>query len=403
MIRIFAGSILTIATYLAISHANLHKEWPKFELSPNVENLSTSTSDNIENYRTWLPDIAPSVHASTVIPLKDGNWRAFWFAGSREGAPDVVIASSVFDTQTKTWSEATAIIDRTRTQESLLRYISKLGNPLPARAPNGRLQLYYVAVSLGGWAGSSISMMESIDEGHTWSKPKRLITSPFINISNLVKSPTFNFTDGTLGLPSYHEFIGKFGELLQIDPQTGNVINKRRMSSGRESIQPIIYINDPDNALAYFRQTRNHGPAQIITSTSSNAGWSWKVGGDLNLANPNSAVAGLTLSNRNRLLVLNDLTEGRHRLTLVASKPLTNTSTNDYSTWEIIEVIENETPDGKTPIEFSYPYLAQSANGDIQLVYTWNRKKIRSVSFNESAINKKLDGLLENTSGGLKK
>ena len=358
MIRIFAWAILVIATYLAISHTNLRKDWPKFDLTNQITNSSNNSSDNIENFRTWLPDTAPSVHASTVIPLKNGNWRAFWFAGSREGAPDVVIASSVFDTQTKTWSEPIAVIDRTRTQQGLLRYISKLGNPLPARAPTGELQLYYVAVSLGGWAGSSISMIQSTDEGQTWSKPKRLITSPFINISNLVKSPTFNFSDDTIGLPSYHEFIGKFGELLQIDPQTGNVINKRRMSSGREAIQPIIYINDADNAIAYFRQTRSHGPAQIITSTSTNAGLNWKAGDDLNLANPNSAVAGLTLRNKNRLLVLNDLTEGRHRLTLVASKPKPSSTSNEYSNWEIIEVIENETPDGINPIEFSYPYLA---------------------------------------------
>ena len=402
IIRIFAWAILVIATYLAISHTNLRKDWPKFDLTNQITNSSNNSSDNIENFRTWLPDTAPSVHASTVIPLKNGNWRAFWFAGSREGAPDVVIASSVFDTQTKTWSEPIAVIDRTRTQQGLLRYISKLGNPLPARSPTGELQLYYVAVSLGGWAGSSISMIQSTDEGQTWSKPKRLITSPFINISNLVKSPTFNFSDDTIGLPSYHEFIGKFGELLQIDPQTGNVINKRRMSSGREAIQPIIYINDADNAIAYFRQTRSHGPAQIITSASTNAGLNWKTGDDLNLANPNSAVAGLTLGNKNRLLVLNDLTEGRHRLTLVASKPKPSSTSNEYSNWEIIEVIENETPDGINPIEFSYPYLAQASNGDIQLVYTWNRKKIRSIFFNESAINKKLDSLLENTSGELK-
>ena len=402
MIRIFAWVSLAIASYLALSPPKLSNEWPKFALASNVTRSDNNQSNDIENFRTWLPDTAPSVHASTVIPLKNGNWRAFWFAGSREGAPDVVIASSVFDTQTKTWSEPISVIDRTRTQEGLLRYISKLGNPLPARTPSGELQLYYVAVSFGGWAGSSISMIQSTDEGQTWSKPKRLITSPFINISNLVKSPTFNFSDGSIGLPSYHEFIGKFGELLQINPQTGNVINKRRMSSGRESIQPIIYINDADNALALFRQTRKYGPAKIITSKSSDSGWSWKVENDLDLQNPNSAIAGLTLSNKNRLLVLNNLTQGRHQLTLVASKPIPSSTSNEYSNWEIIEVIENETPDGINPIEFSYPYLAQANNGDIQLIYTWNRKKIRSIFLNESAINKKLDSLLEKTSREIK-
>lgn len=400
MKRIFAWSILVVATCLAYSHVIPQHDWPKFSA---IEQLTTPnnhpSSDSIEIERTWLPDIAPSVHASTVIPLKNGDWRAFWFAGSREGAPDVVIASSVFDQQSRTWSKPVAVIDRMQAQQSLLRYVSKLGNPLPVRTTSGTLQLYFVAVSLGGWAGSSISMMESNDEGQTWNQPKRLITSPLINISNLVKSPALRLTDGSIGIPSYHEFIGKFGELLQINPQTGEVINKRRMSSGRESIQPVIYTSDADNAIAYFRQTRNHGPAQIITSTSNNAGWSWHLGKDLDLPNPNSAIAGLTLINRNRLLVLNDLTQGRHRLTLLASKPLANSTTNEYSNWETIEIIENETPNGSSPIEFSYPYIAQAPNGEIQLVYTWNRQKIRSIFLNEVAINKKLDRLVEKQVG----
>ena len=400
MMRAITWIILGFAIYLGYTNS-VNRQWPTFDLSTYSPSSPTESNGSIEIERTWLPDTAPSVHAATVIPLKDGNWRAFWFAGSREGAPDVVIQSSVFDTKERQWSTPVAIIDRAHTQASLLRYVSKLGNPLPVRTASGDLQLYYVAVSLGGWAGSSISMMQSKDEGDTWTQPKRLITSPLINISNLVKSPAFTFSDGTIGLPSYHEFIGKFGELLQIDPTTGSVINKRRMSSGRESIQPVLFINDASHAIAYFRQTRNSGPAQIITSKTSDAGWNWNVGKDLDLENPNSAIAGITLSNKNRLLVLNDLKEGRHRLTLMASKPLSDNS-SDYSNWKIIEVLEQEPANTNPPSEFSYPYIAQASNGEIQLVYTWHRKKIRSIFLSQAAISNKLDKLLEVETGGNK-
>ena len=57
-----------------------------------------------------------------------------------------------------------------------------------------------VAVSIGGWAGSSISVMHSDDDGVTWSVPKRLITTPLLNLSTLVKGSGFLFADGTMGI-----------------------------------------------------------------------------------------------------------------------------------------------------------------------------------------------------------
>jgi hypothetical protein len=105
----------------------------------------------------WLPDTAaPSVHAASLIALKDGAVRAFWFAGSREGAADVVINTAVFDPQAARWSAPSVVIDRVGAEKGLSRYIKKLGNPVPARMADGRMQLFFVTVSIGGWAGSSI-------------------------------------------------------------------------------------------------------------------------------------------------------------------------------------------------------------------------------------------------------
>ncbi len=91
----------------------------------------------------WLPDTgAPSVHAASLIALKDGGVRAFWFAGSREGAPDVVINTSVFDSRESRWSAPTVVMDRITAEKGLSRYIAKLGNPVPARMADGRMQLF---------------------------------------------------------------------------------------------------------------------------------------------------------------------------------------------------------------------------------------------------------------------
>jgi predicted neuraminidase len=317
------------------------------------------------------------VHAASLIALKDGAVRAFWFAGSREGAPDVVINTAVFDPKTNAWAAPTVVIDRVGAEKGLSRYIAKLGNPVPARLPDGRLQLFFVTVSIGGWAGSSISTMLSDDDGLTWGRPQRLITSPFVNLSTLVKSPAVQMTDGRLGLPAYHEWIGRFGEFLRLD--ITQVIDKRRMSSGRSAIQPAVFVNEAQDATAYFRQTRSAGQAKRIpVSLTRNAGQSWQSATDLEIENPNSAVAGLTLKNGAHLLVLNNIEAGRYRLVFMMSNPKSGQ-------WQVVEVLENDEalPDQERK-EFSYPYLISASGSDAHLVYTWDRKKIRHLYFSSA-------------------
>jgi predicted neuraminidase len=209
----------------------------------------------------------------------------------------------------------------------------------------------------------------SDDEGLTWGNPQRLIGSPLINISTLVKSPAITFADGRLGLPAYHEWIGRFGEFLRVD--AGQVIDKRRMSSGRSAIQPLVFANDAQDATAYFRQTRRAGQAkQVPVSQTLNAGQSWQSDADLPIANPNSAVAGLLLNSGARILVLNNIEAGRYRLVLMMADAKS-------SQWQVIEVIEDDEALSEQRKEFSYPYLISADGNDAHLVYTWDRKKIR--------------------------
>nr|WP_255532965.1 sialidase family protein [Polynucleobacter sp. CS-Odin-A6] len=323
----------------------------------------------------WLPDTgAPSVHAASLIALKDGAVRAFWFAGSREGAPDVVINTAVFDPKAARWSAPTVAMDRVRAEKGLSRYIAKLGNPVPARMADGRMQLFFVTVSIGGWAGSSISTMISDDEGFTWGQPQRLITSPLINLSTLVKSPAIPFTDGRLGLPAYHEWIGRFGEFLRV--QESQVIDKRRMSSGRGAIQPVVFLDGAQDASAFFRQTRSSTQAkQIPASETKDAGQSWLVTKDLEIPNPNAALAALTLTNGTRVMVLNNVEAGRYRLVMVM-RELNSTQ------WKVVQVLEDdELLASDQRREFSYPYLVSASGENVHLVYTWDRKKIRHIYF----------------------
>lgn len=383
MSRVIALCFLLLAGVIGFLHIDSRPAWAPFATPAVVQAEEESEAQPISKLKlvakpsianplaTWLPDTgAASVHAASLIALKDGAIRAFWFAGSREGAPDVAIYSSVLDPKVNLWSAPTIVIDRVSAEKGLGRYIAKLGNPVPSRLPDGRLQLFFVTVSIGGWAGSSISAMTSDDEGLTWANPQRLISSPLINLSTLVKSPAVHFADGRLGLPAYHEWVGRFGEFLRVE--AGQVIDKRRMSSGRGAIQPLLFVNDAQNAVALFRQTRSAGQAKLIpVSASSNAGQSWDAMKDLPIANPNSAVAGVILNNGARLMALNNLETGRHRLVLMMGDA-------KGENWQIVDVLEDEEAvDAVSRKEFSYPYLISVDGNDAHLVYTWDRKKIR--------------------------
>ncbi|MEO8343168.1 MAG: sialidase family protein [Gallionella sp.] len=372
---------------------------PTRNAEPDIRTHFVSTQQNI------------STHAASLVELNDGRLRAFWFAGSREGAQDVDIRSAVFDPAKDSWGPEQSIANREDTQRALLRYVKKLGNPVAQRASDGTLWLFYVTVSLGGWAGSSITAITSSDDGTSWSPARRLITSPFINISTLVKGTPFLYSDGTMGLPIYHEFIGKFGELLRVNSHD-EIIDKQRLSSGKSTLQPVMLIKNPQQALVLMRRS-GYSPARVIATATNDAGQHWNFPAETALANPDAAISGVTLSGGQILVALNNLEEGRDALSLVISA-------DGGATWKTIYQLEDQRGQpielarylqtvgelAKTTeacitdatgyaksaqrnkcaaqtcaFEFSYPYLIQTHNGDFHLVYTWNRGFIKHVQF----------------------
>ncbi len=316
--------------------------------------------------------IVPSVHGANVVEKLDGGLFATWFGGSREGGKDVVLWGADYSPLTQTWTTPRRIIGPAETQAALGRYIKTVGNSVMVRGAQDELWLYYVTVSMGGWAGSALNVMLSKDEGKSWNAPQRLITSPFFNISTLNKSVAVHFNDGSIGLPAYHEFIGKFSELLHLK-NAGQILDKTRITHGRLAIQPLLLPLDAQHALTLMRDT-GPNPGHVLASHSADAGRSWSAFEKLDLPNPNSAVAGLRRPDGSLLVVFNDTEAGRTSLALAVSH-------DQGGNWKTVKHFE-QANDGKS--EFSYPYLIRSTNGNMHLLYTWNRKRIRHVVFNDN-------------------
>jgi predicted neuraminidase len=110
-------------------------------------------------------------------------------------------------------------------------------------------------------------------------------------------------------------------------------------------------------------------------AVTKDAGGSWSEPQTLNLPNPDSAVDAILLSDYRILLAFNDSVQNRENLRLAIS--------NDRGAdWVRIATLESTQGE-----KYSYPYMIRSQDGLIHLVYTWHRKRIKHVVFNEAWIN----------------
>lgn len=418
-VRKMASSLPLLLAALAMislwQSRETHQDW-RFASPDYGAGQIDAPAELRSDFASHIPD--QFVHAASVTALDDGSLLASWFGGSREGARDVNIFAARYDPQTRTWNQEQVLQSRDSTERATKRTIRKLGNPVVSLAPDGKLWLFYVSVSVGGWAGSAINASFSLDNGVNWSTPRRLITSPFLNISTLVKGTPVYYQDGAIGLPVYHEFLGKFAELLYLSAD-GEVLDKIRISQGKHSLQPVISPANATSATALMRYAGSP-PKRVLASRTTSSGKTWTTPHKTALANSNSALSVVRLDDGSLLGVMNDLEDGRHRLSLMRS-------IDEGDSWQRLSMLEgHDDAGGRLPIEdylpileqdfqrsvaenaaerwalyrqsidervcedgscrfiYDYPYLIRARGGQFHLVYTWNKSYIKHLQFNQS-------------------
>lgn len=336
---------------------------PKFHIN------NTSTLINAEpKFDSELipqPTFLLASHASTLEVLPNGELIALWFAGSHEGKPDVKIWQSIFDG--KKWSEAKMVVSPELLTQVDHRYVKKVGNPVIYLASNGILHLFVVTVSMvGGWSASNLNHFTSYDMGKSWQGGHKLLLSPFINISTLARTRAIALQDGGFYLPVYHELMRKYPEVLRFD-KDGQFIGQMRLSGQNHLLQPAILPISADEAMVYLRNGTIKDSTLYYQETN-NGGLSWSNLQSTNLMNQDSSLV-VTETKAGQYLMLHNLGP-RSRLAMAIS--------SDGIKWQNIYLLEN------TPSEeFSYPAI-QVHNAIIDITYTWNRKKIKHVRFNQA-------------------
>lgn len=298
-------------------------------------------------------------HASTILELNDGSLMAAWFGGEYEGSKDVGIWISV--KKDNAWSNPKEVINGV--VNDTLRY--PCWNPVLFRMNDGSISLYYkVGPNPREWWGMVI---QSTDEGQTWSAPQKLP----VGILGPIKNKPVQLSSGVILSPSsvettsneWHAHIersvsdGKTWEKIAIDPM-----------SPAKVIQPTLLLYPQDKIQALLRSNQNY----IMESWSADKGKTWSPLAKTNVLNPNSGIDAVTLKSGLQVLVYNpaesgkDWVNGRNKLNVAVSV--------DGKTWKDIAVLEDR-PTG----EFSYPTVIQTSDKAVHVVYTSDRKSIKHV------------------------
>lgn len=297
-----------------------------------------------------------SCHASTIVEAAPGQLVAAWFAGTREGHPDVGIWVSrhVNGGWTPAVEVATGIQAEGPRQPTW--------NPVLFQPPGGPLLLFYkVGPSPRGWWGM---VMGSPDGGKTWSNAQRLpdgVLGPIKNKPVVLSDGSWLSGSSTEG--SSTGWRVHF-ELSRDQGQTWRVIGPVDNGGTIDAIQPSILFHK-DGRLQALVRTRS---GFVGTTWSKDQGQTWSALAATMLPNPNSGIDALTLADGRQLLVYNHSARG-------VRYPLDVALSTDGVDWKRVVSLESE------PVAsgYAYPAVIQSRDGRVHITYTWDRKRIKHV------------------------
>jgi predicted neuraminidase len=352
-----------------LESSNRSSERAKIRFVPQTTPLFPDLQAQTLPVSTTSP--APEVHSASSVVLPGGRIRAFWFAGSKEGAADVAIWSAEFDGAS--WQQAHIVLDRETLARGTRRFIRKLGNPVIHLDGDGRLHLYVVSVSLGGWSGSAVNRVVYHDDAcGEIAQIDRLIASPILNLGTLVRGLIFEQEDGIDVLPAYHESIRKFPQILRVG-RDGRVTHRKRVKVEGKLFQPWALVGEGGDLEMFLR--RGEGTeARVHHVISSDNGEKWSEPQALEIENPNSGISAVRLNDGSYLKAVNPNTKRRSELVLLRGETATGPW---HHAFDVDTAARQEDEGHFTRVEYSYPWLKLDAEGVVHLFYTWNRREIR--------------------------
>ncbi|WP_111594200.1 sialidase family protein [Chitinophaga dinghuensis] len=299
-------------------------------------------------------------HASTITEIAKGKVLVACFGGAYEGSKDVVIWAGVVGKNGKVIPSAVA----TGKENDTLQY--PCWNPVLFNMNSGKLVLFYkVGPNPREWWGM---MKTSVDNGRSWSAAMRLPE----HVLGPIKNKPVILKDGTILCPSsIEEPNGKWW--IQIEQTDQTLTHWKTIpvdaQGAFDAIQPSILSYGKDTLQLVCRSKQG----RVVQAWSYDNGRSWSgLSAIEGLLNPNAGTDAVTLKDGIQLIVYNpdvpgkEWYNGRGKLCIASSE--------NGRDWENIMTLED-----KPGAEFSYPAIIQTADGQVHITYTYDRKNIKHI------------------------
>jgi predicted neuraminidase len=311
-------------------------------------------------------------HPSSITELDNGDLMIAYYGGSGEYGIDTAVYACRLKKGAKRWSAPKVIADTPDRSE---------GNPVIWQAPDGLVWLFYVNRYGDTWSTARVKGKVSSDGARTWSDSFMLTMEE----GTMARGAPIVLNDGDYFLPLYSE-TGHDTEFsapdscsffMRYNPKDKTWKESGLIKSIEGNIQAEPVQLTDDHLICYIRRAGNFEPTDkgyLLRSESHDGGWTWSDAQTTRFKNPNSAVGFIKLQNGHLLLVYNDNMNERTPLTVAIS-------TDNDKTYPHQRNIR----DGDNT--FAYPYVMQSRDGKIHIVYTTDdRTVVMHAVFDEDAI-----------------
>lgn len=300
---------------------------------------------------------APSCHASTLLPLPNGDIIAAWFAGTKEGCSDVGIWYSL--KSKGLWSAPTQIED----EPDIAHW-----NPVLHLKKDGTIRLYFkVGETIAYWY---TKYCDSLDLGKSFQKTQPLVDNDKSGGRGPVKNKCIRLSDGSLLAPASTEQGGQWRAFIDVSQDDGDsftkmpyIVRPRTRSLGLvHMIQPTLWEAPNGHIHALMRSNKGN----IYRSDSLDYGKTWCKAYKTELPNNNSGIDCVKTDDGLVWLLFNPISENwgdRSPLRL-------SVSYDNGQSFNTVTDLETK-PDS----EFAYPAITASGN-KLFMTYTYQREKI---------------------------
>jgi len=296
-----------------------------------------------------------SVHASTIVKLRDGTMLSAWFGGTEEKGQDVRIWVS---RRTEAGWEKPYCVES--------GVDAAHWNPVLFEKKSGEICLYYkVGEEIAEW---KTYVAESVDGGKSFGESRELVEGD-IGGRGPVKNKPIYLSNGTLLAPASDETSPAWFAFMDLSEDDGKTWSKVEIQKpdepycGRPStmIQPTLWEEPEGEVHALLRTNRGYA----YRTDSKDFGKTWSTAYITSVSGNNSGLDLVKVAGGKLALVINPVYGARTPLTLAFSH-------NNGLTFEKELTLE----DNKG--EYSYPAIICDGN-KLYITYTYQRKTIAYV------------------------